>query len=151
MAEDKELESTIDEPKEKRGRKPGSSKPKFSDKELMAKHERIFNIIAYFLKVNRKWTEEDFIEESKDLGRIANEFEVVGTVIKWLDPVFYICGVMAKTFEMMVKKDDKSGRTVDKSKVSKTDTASHGTGNLIELANRAARPGNNEGEEGPQG
>lgn len=90
--------STVKTPKKQANSR--GKRPIFTYQELMLKHERFFKLITYFLKSDVELSADEFIEESKDLSRIAQDFELVAKIIAWLDPIFYLGGILGKVLDV---------------------------------------------------
>ena len=103
-----EEETLIEEkPKKKRGKK---SKADVSYEEIQQKMSRVFNLFATLLKSKKKYSEKDFLDESKDLVRLSQKYDIVATILTILDPLFLLAGFYTKFVEMLngrekVKKD----------------------------------------------
>jgi hypothetical protein len=128
--------STVKEPK-KQGR-PKQVHIKFSYQELQLKHERFFKLITYFLKSDVELTADEFIEESKDLSRIAQDFELVAKIIAWLDPLFYLGGILGKVLDVAkgrkpVEKQAGNDKTIQGNPISDDG------GNLLDITRKTAR------------
>jgi len=94
-----------------------TKKTDFSIEELQDKFTRLFNTIAYFWKVDNNYSDGDFLEESKDLARLAKKYPIIGDILTFLDPLFLVLGLFSKLKVML----DKVKRRKDKEKKEKED------------------------------
>lgn len=69
---------------------------------------RTFNALGFFFKSKKKYAEKDFIEEAKDLTRLANKYDVINLVLTLLDPLFFLFGVLSKFTEMLAAREPKT-------------------------------------------
>jgi hypothetical protein len=128
--------STVKTPKKQSN--PRAKKPIFTYQELMLKHERFFKLITYFLKSHVELTADEFVEESKDLSRIAQDFELVAKIIAWMDPIFYLGGIIGKVLDIA-----KGRKPVEKQAVNietpQPVPNSEGGGSLLDITRRTSR------------
>lgn len=82
--------------KKKRGPKAGSKKTSFSDGELIDKTFFICKLIAGIFKYDFTYREKDFSSEGQALGRMCDKFPIVGTIITYFDPIYYIGSIVNK-------------------------------------------------------
>jgi hypothetical protein len=94
-------------PKVSHHKKPSTSTDKLSFEELQQKLARSFNFIAFITKSNKSYRESDFIEEAKDLARIASKYELVTMGLTLLDPLFFLFGIFGKVNEMLKDRQPK--------------------------------------------
>ena len=94
-----------------------TKKTDFSIEELQDKFTRLFNTIAYFWKVDNNYSDGDFLEESKDLARLAKKYPIIGDILTFLDPLFLVLGLFSKLKVML----DKVKRRKDREKKEKED------------------------------
>jgi hypothetical protein len=104
----------------------------------MLKHERLFKLITYFLKSDVELTADEFVEESKDLSRIAQDFELVAKIIAWMDPIFYLGGIIGKVLDIA-----KGRKPIEKQAVNietpQPSPSSEGGGSLLDITRRTSR------------
>jgi hypothetical protein len=134
--------STVKEPK-KQGR-PKQVHVKFTYQELQLKHERFFKLITYFLKSDVELSADEFVEESKDLSRIAQDFDIIAKIIAWLDPLFYLGGILGKVLD--VAKGRKNEPKIHNDTDAETDVVSDSGGNLLSIARKTSRNSYSKGE-----
>jgi len=116
---DKEKEKDEKDETEIKGKRKTreTKKTDFSIEELQDKFTRLFNTIAYFWKVDNNYSDGDFLEESKDLARLAKKYPIIGDILTFLDPLFLVLGLFSKLKVML----DKVKRRKDKEKKEKED------------------------------
>jgi len=102
------------EGKQKRGRKKAKQKVDISFEELQVKLVKVFNFFASAVKSEKRYTEKDFLEESKDLARWGQKHEIIGYIISLLDPLFFIMGLVNKFYEVMSRREKKGEKKVEK-------------------------------------
>lgn len=98
------LESPAEEPKKK---KKTAKADLISFEEVQAKLTRMFNGLCVLLKLEKRYKEEDFKEESKDISRMAAKYDLVNVILTLLDPIFLILGFVGKFSEMAAEKGKK--------------------------------------------
>jgi len=116
---DKEKEKDEKDETEIKGKRKTreTKKTDFSIEELQDKFTRLFNTIAYFWKVDNNYSDGDFLEESKDLARLAKKYPIIGDILTFLDPLFLVLGLFSKLKVML----DKVKRRKDREKKEKED------------------------------
>nr|APG79813.1 hypothetical protein [uncultured bacterium] len=116
---DKEKEKDEKDETEIKGKRKTreTKKTDFSIEELQDKFTRLFNTIAYFWKVDNSYSDSDFLEESKDLARLAKKYPIIGDILTFLDPLFLVLGLFSKLKVML----DKVKRRKDREKKEKED------------------------------
>jgi hypothetical protein len=135
-----ELESMIGSTSEpKKQKNPRGKQPRFTYQELMLKHERFFKLITYFFKSDVSLDANEFVEESKDLSRIAQDFELIAKIIAWLDPVFYLGGILGKVLDVAKGRKPNVQKQASDDKTAEGDTVSDSGGNLLDITRRTSR------------
>jgi len=101
----------VDREKEETSKRKDKAQPKkrpmFTAEELQEKFARSFNAVAFFLKLDKTYSESDFTEEAKDLIRLAEKYPVIGDVLTWLDPLFLLLGLLSKINEMVQRTQER--------------------------------------------
>lgn len=109
-----EVEEEEKKEKKRRGRKP---KVEVSYEEIQQKLVRLFNFFSSLFKSEKKYSEKDFLEESKDLARLSQKYEFIATILTILDPLFLLAGLFTKINEML-----NSRKKVDKDEINQDKT-----------------------------
>jgi hypothetical protein len=128
--------STVKTPKKQANSR--GKRPIFTYQELMLKHERFFKLITYFFKSDVELSADEFIEESKDLSRIAQDFELVAKIIAWLDPIFYLGGILGKVLDV-AKGRKPVEKQADNVATPQSNPTSEGGGSLLDITRRTSR------------
>lgn len=84
---------------------------KLSYEELQQKLARTFNFLSFVVKSKKSYQESDFIEEAKDLTRLAGKYELVNMGLTLLDPLFFLFGIFSKFRDMLKDRPDKPGKS----------------------------------------
>lgn len=95
--------------KEKKKYSKKQKKTEVSYEEIQAKLVRIYNFLAVMLKSKKRYTEKDFLEESKDIARLSVKYEPIAVILTLLDPFFAVMGLINKFFGITeeIKKSEK--------------------------------------------
>lgn len=101
-------EIQVPAPKRSHHKKPQPEK--LSYEELQQKMCRSFNFAAFLLKSPKTYTEDDFIEEAKDLSRLAGKYSIINTALTLLDPAFFLFGIFGKVKEMLKDRPEKPAK-----------------------------------------
>lgn len=80
----------------KTAKKKKGKTPSFTEKELAEKTFFISKIVAGILKFDFTYREKDFDTEGQALARMADKFPVVGTILSFFDPLFFIGSIINK-------------------------------------------------------
>jgi uncharacterized membrane protein len=88
-----------------------STSGQISYEELQQKLTRSFNFAAFILHSKKTYQEKDFIEEAKDLNRLASKYELINVGLTLLDPLFFLFGIFGKVSEMIKDREPKKPKT----------------------------------------
>lgn len=102
MKEKTELEKLEKSEKPEKQKKPESKKKKidFSVEEIQEKLMLLFNFVSFSLKVEKEYKPADFLEESKDIVRLAKKYPTLENILTMLDPLFLILNLTKKAVEI---------------------------------------------------
>lgn len=66
---------------------------------------RLFNVASVLMKSRKKYKESDFVEEAKDLTRLAQKYDMIAMGLSMLAPLFLVLGLFSKVQEMMASRE----------------------------------------------
>lgn len=89
-----------------------SKKINFSIEEIQEKFVKLFGGVAYLLKIENDYEENDFYEESKDIVRLSEKYPALSHVLTILDPLFLVLGIVNKVSEMVKKVNRKKQESI---------------------------------------
>ena len=94
-------------PKKKRAGRKKSSPDVISYEEAQQKLARVFNGVCTLLKIDKRYKESEFVEEAKDLSRMAQKYDIINTVLTFLDPIFLLLGLIGKGSEIAAQSKER--------------------------------------------
>lgn len=106
------------EPEKKKRR---SKMDDVSFEEAQANLTRAFNAISSLVKSGKQYKESEFVEEAKDLSRLAKKYDIVNAVLTALAPLFLVLGLFTKVRELMDAREKKKEKAKNGEADSNTD------------------------------
>lgn len=95
-----EFKEQDQQPRKRAPRKPSGKKGEtIAVEECTQRVHQAYGLTGKLFRSSKSRNEKDFKEEGAMLSRLSEKHSVIATILKWLDPIFFVVGIWNKFSE----------------------------------------------------